>query len=101
VISLCPYPSMKSHHPARDPKEIVLSFDVTFRLDFAIDAQGDYVATCPELPGFSGSGWNIDAARYWARMQIMDYLRQREDAGEPVPLLRYTAFGRRRPSYRA
>jgi predicted RNase H-like HicB family nuclease len=73
---------------------MVLSFDVTFTLDFAIGPEGDWVATCPELPGFSASGRDLDAARHWARMKILDYLEEREDAGNPVPLLRYTAAGK-------
>jgi predicted RNase H-like HicB family nuclease len=77
---------------------MVQSFDVTFTLDFAIVPEGDYVATCPELPGFSASGRDLDTAWHWARMKIIGYLDEREDAGDPVPFLRYTAAGEMAPA---
>ena len=91
---------MKPRRPSSKANEMVLTFDVIFTLDLAIGPEGDHVATCPELPGFSASGRDLDAARHLARMMIIDNLDKREVAGDPMPLLRYTAAGKWRRGHR-
>jgi len=44
---------MDPRRPSPKANEMMLSLDVTFALAFAIGREGDYVATCPELPGFA------------------------------------------------
>ncbi len=92
---------MRKRHPIPASDELALTFDVVLKLAFATDPDGGYVVTSPDLPGFEAWGMDVDVARHTARMNIIQYLDEREEAGEAIPLLRYTESGKWRRADRA
>ena len=80
---------MQQHHliPASD--EIAVLVDALFTINFAVDPDGGYVVTSPDLPGVAAHGKTLRTARISVRAEIIKYLDEGGMAGALVPLLRY------------